>query len=140
RAALKAANDELAALAQKGTTNEEFDRARTKCESVEREIIALAQASSGAPEHDVALDAESLAARLGDRVAAVAFRRYDRSRVSVAGGRDSAGPPAVNESSIPSLCAFVVRGRARASTSLADPSSALDRDVRDAGPASALTV
>jgi CHAT domain-containing protein len=111
REELRQASDTLAALAQNGTTSEAFDRARTTRESVERELVALARELSGGKEGgSVDLNAESLARRLAEREAAVSFRRYTKRGVEVGDQLDSMGQPAVRDTSVENLCAFVLRG------------------------------
>ncbi|MCE9592955.1 MAG: CHAT domain-containing protein [Planctomycetes bacterium] len=106
---LRHASDALAGLALVGTTSVEFDRARTKREALERELVALARDLSGGKDGNVDLDVGSLAGRLAEREAAVSFRRYTKWQFEVTDQLDSTGRPAVRETSAASLCAFVVR-------------------------------
>lgn len=117
RRALRTATEELAALAQGGTTSEEFYRARMNRESIERELVALARELSGGTDAGVGFDVASLAARLGDKAAAVGFRRFKKWRWETQAEPDSKGRQAFREVSTDSLFAFVVRG--------ASPQSAL---------------
>ncbi len=84
--ALRAASAELAGLAQEGTTSAAFDRVRAKRESVERDLVVLARELSGGKASGVEFDAESLAARLAKREAAVGFRRLSKWRLELGGG------------------------------------------------------
>ncbi len=130
RDALRHASDELVGLTRTGTTSEDFDRARTQRESLERELVALARELPGGRESGVELDVESLAVRLEEREAAVSFRRFDEWRADVVGELDSTGQPAVRETFVDSLCAFVVRSTKAGATR--DASSALT--LVDLGP------
>ena len=132
REALSEASAALAGLAQQGTTSEEFDRARVKRESVERDLVALARELSGGKEGGVELDVERLAARLGDDEAAVSFRRFARWREEVEDELDSTGQPALRETSVASLCAFVVRSSKAAGSPGPTPASLLT--LVDLGP------
>ncbi|MCE9596044.1 MAG: CHAT domain-containing protein [Planctomycetes bacterium] len=109
REALTEASDELAGLAQKGTSSEELDRARSKRESVERELVASAHGLSGRTERGTELDDESLARELLDREVAVGVRRFLKLRVDVVDGLDTTGQSPVRIEGVESLCAFVVR-------------------------------
>ncbi len=97
REALHASSCELAALTRKGTTNEEFDRARAKRDAIGRELAALAAGSAGGA-HGLGVDVDSVSMRLGEKDAAVAFRRYTKLSNGTAGSE-----------SIESFCAFVIR-------------------------------
>ena len=95
---LKAASEDLARHAASGTTSEEFHRALTRRETIERELVALAgHPSSGAPVPELEFDVDALAAELGSDHALVAYRRYERESAEPSG------------SSVHSLCAFVLR-------------------------------
>ncbi len=130
RDALREAGDELAALAQQGTTSEEFDRARSKRESVESELVALARELSGGKQCGLEFDVGSLAARLEERGAAVGFRRFRKWRVDVVDELDATGQPAVRETLVDNLCAFVVRS----AKSGAPPDASPPLTLVDLGP------
>lgn len=110
RRALRTAAEKLAALAQGGTTSDEFDRARVNRESIERELVALARELPGGGDAGVEFDVASLAARLGDKAAAVGFRRFKKWRWEAQAEPDSKGRKAFREVATDSLFAFVVRG------------------------------
>jgi CHAT domain-containing protein/tetratricopeptide (TPR) repeat protein len=120
RETLRAASDGLAGLAQNGATSAEFDRARVRREAVERELVALSRELSGGRASGVALDVESLAGRLAAGEATVSFLRFTKSRMEVSSEIDSTGQSAVRETSVASLCAFVVRSSKADSTGAAN--------------------
>jgi CHAT domain-containing protein len=147
RDALRAASDEFAALAQRGATSGEFDRARAKRESVERELAALARAFSLKDSSEAELTVESLANQLDAGEVAVAFRRYTKWRMDVVDELDSTGQPKVRESPTDSLCAFVVHSSKASSNADANrgahgaASGAQPDDARrSAAPSSALAL
>ena len=109
RDALREASGELVALAQKGATSEEFDRARVNRESVERELVALASELSGGSASGLEFDVASLAARLTEHEAAISYRRFMKSDFEVADVLEPTGQPEVRTRSSESLCAFVLR-------------------------------
>ncbi len=127
RTAMREASDELAALAQRGAANEELDRARAKREAAERELSALAGTMPADDTRGLEIDARSLADDLGVGTAAVGFRRFTRSRITV----DSTGEN-VTSTSEECLCAFVVRGGA--STQASGSSSFKPLELVDLGP------
>jgi len=131
REALGTASAELATLAQKGTNSAEFDRARTRRESVERELVALALELSGGTHSGLELDVDALATRLGAREAAVGFWRFKKWRVDVVDELDSTGQPAVRATAVDSLCAFVVRS---ANPVLQDEPASSPLTLVDLGP------
>src|SRR5262249_15812646 len=122
RGALREASVELAALTQKGATNDEFDRARMQCESLERKLMVLARELSVGASNGAEVDLESVAARIDPGTAAVAYRRFSHGRVSVGDKLDDVGRPAMEQNLVESLCAFVVRSPELSSKS-AEPSS-----------------
>jgi tetratricopeptide (TPR) repeat protein len=131
REALVKASDDLAALAQKGTTTEAFDAARVKREQAESDLIALARDVAGGTLEGVELKLPVLAKLLGERTASVSFRRFKDWRVELAQGSDANGTSVRKDISTESLCAFVVRGSAAASTS---DNSAQPLTLVDLGP------
>jgi CHAT domain-containing protein len=107
-AALRTASDELARVVGAGATSlssEDFSRACARREVAQRELAALARELPGGAGRSVELDAQSLAIRLAAGEVAVAFRRFPRIRLETADG----GPPSTKETSVASLCAFVLR-------------------------------
>ncbi len=146
RESLGAASEEIADLAQKGTTSAEFDRARVKRESVERELLALARELSGGAGSVVEFDVESLAARLVEHEAAVAFRRFTDFRAIVVDEFDSTGQPAVRTVSTDNLCAFVVRSSTAHSKAALNGGAASDVEAHssltlvDVGPIAPIEV
>ncbi len=107
--ALRLASDELARLVYRGTTSEEFDRARSERESAERGLAVLASELLGEEESGMELDVNALTARLGDHQGAVSFRRFTKLAVEILAELDSTGEPLLREAAVESLCAFVVR-------------------------------
>lgn len=111
RAELRARSYELAQVAQRGSTSDEFQRAVAAREAVERELVALGRELSGGDAIGVSVDASKLAETLSEKDALVCFWRYDRTgieRESLAGPRDTAGTRSLDRS-VPALCAFVLR-------------------------------
>jgi hypothetical protein len=102
RAALRRAGQELADLVREGTTSAEFQGALARRDAAQRELVRLAQELPGAPRA-LDMDLDLLRARLAEREALLAYRRY--RRWTFAGG-----PDATARDGVPSLCAFVVRG------------------------------
>lgn len=125
RAALRTASDDLAVLARSGTTSDAFDQARARREAAERELVVLAREGSGGIRSTLDFDVESLAEKLGDRAAAVGFRRFVDSRIEVVDELDALGRPAVRETRHVGLCAFIVRRLAPGATPDASPSLVL---------------
>lgn len=120
RAELREASEELARLAQKGTTSEDLRLALQRREDAERALLRSAQGACGDAALAVEAEAAALAERLPSGTVLVAFRRYERSSFE--------GVPGVVQGAHPSLCAFVVR-------SLADDSTRADAlELVDLGP------
>ncbi|MCY2958976.1 MAG: tetratricopeptide repeat protein [Planctomycetota bacterium] len=119
RRALWQASDELAQLAQEGTTNDEFQRALRKREGLERELVSLAQELSGDGQVRLTFDPEALARGLGEHDAVVGLRHYVHTSFETEERPDPAGDPSPTKTSVESLCAFVLRppeGKASAAT------------------------
>jgi CHAT domain-containing protein len=121
RKALQVASSELAALAQGGTSSEEFDRARVKREGAERELAALARELTGGQRCALDLDLESLAGRLGAQDAALGFRRYARRQVELRAGQNPASQPEAHDTYVDNLCAFVLRRAQAGAAASASP-------------------
>ena len=108
-AEIRAAGEELAGLAQRGATREEYHLARARRETAERELLALARARAREGVGALEFDAERLARALGAKRAVVGFRRYARSWLEAT---ESAGEPEVVQFELrsrASLGAFVLR-------------------------------
>jgi len=135
RSALKQASDGLAGLAQQGTNTEQFQRALAERERLERELLDLARSSAGDEALVLDLDPDQLAARLGAGALAVGFRRYTRFGLRVLDELDATGAAKLEETSVASLCALVVRGVAE-SGSPEPPHASLTRI--DLGPIAAV--
>ncbi len=115
REALVQAGEELAALAQQGTTHDAFDAARVKRERAERELIALAREVLGPESGGVDLEVSGLSRRLGEHAASVSFRRFEDWRWDVEQESGANGTSTRHAVTTQRLCAFVVRGEAAAS-------------------------
>ena len=109
RRALWQASDELAQLAQEGTTNDEFQRALRKREGLERELVSLAQELSGDGQVRLVFDPEALTRELGEHDAIVGLRHYVHTSFETEERPDPAGDPSPTKTSVESLCAFVLR-------------------------------
>ncbi len=103
RGEIRSVSAELARFAQGGAGADEFDRARSRRDMAERELVGLARDLLGAEAGARELDLAALSAELAEKDAIVAYRRYKRSRVE-ADGKDTFTD---------SLCAFVVRSGER---------------------------
>ncbi len=97
--------DELASLAQKGTTTAEFQVALASRERTQRELLELARAQTDSTPSGANFDVDELTARLAGDQAVVSLHRYQRSGVT--GG--SVDGTATEEAQTPSLTAFVLR-------------------------------
>jgi len=121
REELRARSAELASLVQEGATSESFHQALARREEVERELVTLARELSGGKAIGLDFDLDALAARLGEREAVVAYRRYQRRSIASprevdapeSGGSSTGGPEVCQ--SVDSLFAFVVRPRSESS-------------------------
>ncbi|MFN0009133.1 MAG: tetratricopeptide repeat protein [Planctomycetota bacterium] len=109
RKRLHSATEELASLARRGTTSEEYQRARVARESIERELLELGQKTGSAAAVEVRFDPALLQARLGPGAAAVAFRRFFQFTLP-AQPPEAETPTPLRETSVESLCAFVTVG------------------------------
>ncbi|MCE9595773.1 MAG: CHAT domain-containing protein [Planctomycetes bacterium] len=108
RDALSAASEDLATLVRHGATSREFDRARVARDAAERDLVVLLDGLPDMPFR-IAPGVEAIAAKLGPRDAAVAFRRFRMSHIAVAATSKANGTPTAGARSAEHLCAFVVR-------------------------------
>ncbi len=103
REEIHSASVELARLAQGGASADEFDRARSRRDMAERELVGLAKEMLGEVERMLGLELAPLSGDLANGDVFVGYRRYECFRVE-ADGKDS---------STESLCAFVLRSGKR---------------------------
>jgi CHAT domain-containing protein/tetratricopeptide (TPR) repeat protein len=127
REELRRASEDLAVLVRKGATTEAFDRARRRRDEAERDLAAAGQDPEVAIRACPEIDAASVAAKLGERDAVIAFHRHQRTRVREETRTDSTGHPAIVEARDDRLIAFVVRRPAT-------PSGDARLELRDLGP------
>jgi len=135
RVGIQHARHVLAGLAQKGTNTDAFQRALAQREALERELVTLAQSDPSIAGTAVAFDADECAALLGARTAAVGYRRYTRWSVHVLDEPDATLAPRLEQRSVESLCALVVRADETADRS--GPGRALVTRI-DLGPVAAI--
>src|SRR6185295_11477764 len=109
-----------------GTNSEEFHRARLEREAAERELLALAAEGAGKADRGAEFDVATLAASLGEHVAAVGFRRFQKRGVESPAQLDSTVRRMVRETAVESLCAFVVRADSGAKRDAACPLTFVD--------------
>ncbi len=109
---LRAAGAELASLAQRGATREEYHRVRARREEAERNLLALAREHGRGGSGVFEVGVESLASLLDEDLALVAFRRYARSRLERAEADAAEEGVRFEERARDSLGAFVLRGSA----------------------------
>jgi len=110
RKALKQASDELSTLAQQGASSAQIQGALNSRDALERDLVSLARSSSGEAAAVLEFDVEELAARLGAGAAAISFRSFTRFNLREPDELDATGEPKLEQTSVASLCALVVRG------------------------------
>ncbi len=108
-AELQLMTEDLAKMAREGATREEFDRARSRREAVERDLVRRASELTGGSRSGQLVDAASMAQSLRAEEAVVCFRRFAARRLAVEPSAGADPRPLVRETTEDSLCAFVVR-------------------------------
>lgn len=108
RNALRRSSQELAFLAQSGETGDAYQRARSRREAQERELIRLAQEIHGTAHMPFDFSAGDLASLLRPGDAVVAYRTYLRWSL-VASNAEEGTPRVPRDSVVETLCAFVAR-------------------------------
>ncbi|MFN0009169.1 MAG: CHAT domain-containing protein [Planctomycetota bacterium] len=135
RAQLRSATVELARLVQGGTTSEGYRTALAAREAAEKSLLELGRQASGGKATGIELDLHNLIAALEPDDAAVAFRSYTRFDLEWPSVPNAEGLTIAKETSVESLCAFVVRPLNPASST--DEASALT--LLDLGPLEPIT-
>lgn len=105
---LRSASAALAGMAQSGGTRDEFHAVRQRYEEADRELVRMAASTLAGTGPVMSLSPDDLARALDSRTAALAFRRYERGTVNVAGAAAGGAPPQVRLRARECLGAFVM--------------------------------